>query len=706
MTVVAFGTRKRRLNRRWTFAGGLMATTALVFMPAAKAQMTPDLIDFYEETYRAYAVAGLSSNGTRAALNGWAGERGLQALYWNGESVEGLGGFDRAINSMAGGISGDGRVVVGSSVDPYVRQRAFRWEEGGALTDIGTLRTDNQGTSSAMGTNHDGSIIVGRSQSWLNQEIAFAWVMGDTGGQSVDGQMYALMPLLGDDEAEARAVSRDGRFAVGVSEADLHRRATLWSIADRATGGNAIELEGLAGLSSEANGISDNGAVIVGSSWDAMAVSRAVRWTDGGTTVHILEGIEDHRDSYGVVVSGDGTVIGGYSTDVDSIAYGFRWTEAEGAVDAGEWLEGKGINLGVMRVADVQALSYSGNVMGGTMVDEDGEERAYIARIAEEPGPGGNPPPGNGIMDVGEYHATLYSAGGIANAGEFLSWLPMNGAHHRPLMLTPNLTGDMCAWATGDFAHHAGSSANLALADAGACVDLAGGSVRLGGSAGTTASWQTLALGGSMNMTGQYVLGEADWQPDGTPLLLSVTGMLGGWNARIDRAYSNGADTAISNGNTNAFGGVVRMRADWLEAAVIGNTSINPYASIAFGALHVDGYQESGGPFPARFDAQTYNHADLRLGVTAVTELSTETKLSTTLEVAHRTGRATAASGAVDGLFNFALGGGQYGQTWVRGGLELDHKITEGVALSGSVHLASNGRDPSLALSAGLKGAF
>src|SRR5690606_16354151 len=213
---------------------------------------------------------------------------------------------------------------------------------------------------------------------------------------------------------------------------------------------------------------------------------------------------------------------------------------------------------------------------------------------------------------------------------------PLNGAHHRPLMLTPSLSGDMCAWATGDFAHHGPSSTGLALAEIGACTDLAGGNVRIGGAVGTTGSWQDLALGGSPRMQGQYVLSEIDWQPAGTPLLLSVPGMLGSYKADIARAYSNGAATAVSNGETNAFGGVVRVRADWLEAAVIGNTSINPYAAFGFGGLHVDGYTESGGPFPAVFNEQNLRHADIRVGITAVTEFSAATRLSTTLEVAHR----------------------------------------------------------------------
>ncbi len=51
-----------------------------------------------------------------------------------------------------------------------------------------------------------------------------------------------------------------------------------------------------------------------------------------------------------------------------------------------------------------------------------------------------------------------------------------------------------------------------------------------------------------------------DWQPDGTPLLLSVTGMLGGWQANIHRGYSNGGNTAYSDGVTGIGAGVIANR--------------------------------------------------------------------------------------------------------------------------------------------------
>lgn len=541
----------------------------------------------------------------------------------------------------------------------------------------------------------------------------FVWLEGATGGEASNPQMYRLPGLDDAGRWAAFAISDDGNYAAGYSDGNATLGlATRWDLTRIAIDGTSsiLNLGAFTGENggSRATDISADGRVVVGSSGDGDGVTRAFRWVEGATT-GVVDNVQMHdlgvlgsdplSESQANAVSRDGQYVVGWSADSLGSKLAFRWSDATGMESVADWLARNGVAVDDLSLADATAISDNGLVVAGVMVMPDNEERAYIARVEQTPGSGG-------LMDVAQYNATLHGAAGIASAGEFLTWLPMNGAHHRPLMLTPNLSGDMCAWATGDFAHYGASGANLALAETGACVDLAGGSVRLGGSIGTTASWQALSLGGAANMVGQYVLGEVDWQPDGTPLLLSVTGMLGGWQAKVDRAYSNGAATAVSSGQTNAMGGVVRVRADWLDAAVLGNTSLNPWASVSFGALHVDGYSESGGPFPARFAAQNLGHTDIRVGVTAITEFSSQTKLSTTLEVAHRTGTAASAVGQVDGLFSFSLGGGTYGQTWGRLGLELDHKINDAVALSGSVHLATNGRDPTVAISAGIKGAF
>lgn len=716
MAVHAFGTRKRQTGARWLLAGALMASTALVLVPKAEAQ---------QAGFSPWAIDIVSVNGAGTIF---AGNQGNDAVVGQ---VDGQVASVPSIGTLmsASDISRSGNTVVGDSTTADGRNRAWRFVggvNGGVVTELGTLVPGiSNSASSARGVSDNGSRVVG-SSFWQGNHRAFVWIEGATGGVAGNEQMYELSGLPGGyNRSSAQDISGDGRYAVGWSDgAGSVEIATRWNLDPLETGGTATaeNLGALTGMigNSWASATSADGSVVVGWSTDVDGRFRAFRWMEGGTNgvasnVQMMDlGSLGGQYSSAESVSRDGRWVVGISSDEDDLDLAFRWSESTGMESVADWLGRQGVSTTGYRLEQALGISDDGTVVVGQMSNDQGDWFGYLARGlvdggGEEPGehPGEEPgeQPG-GLMNINEYHQTLYAAANIASSGEFLTWLPMNGAHHRPLMLTPSLSGDMCAWATGDFAHHGQSSTNLALAEAGACVDLAGGAVRLGGAVGTTRSWQSLALGGALNMSGQYVLGEVDWQPDGTPLLLSLTGMIGGWQADIDRAYSNGAATAVSSGQTNALGGVVRVRADWLEAAVIGNTSINPWASLAFGGLRVNGYSETGGPFPASFAAQHLGHADIRLGVTAITELSSQTKLSTTLEVAHRSGTAAAAVGQVDGLFNFSLGGGNYAQTWGRLGIELDHAITDAVSVSSSVHLATNGRDPTVAFSAGIKGAF
>ncbi len=716
----AFGTRARRRGGVRVFGICLLlATTALVLAPRVEAAgeildpSRPDLRWIY------YGIPAISADGRIFAGNVYDDLNSLFTAYYDDNgAVTSLGDFGGRYTEVRA-ISGDGRFVVGRSRAASAFDRAFSWDATTqTMQDLGLLYSGIPASHmEAWDISGDGTRVVG---SYKRPGLTRGWVRieGATNGEAGNEQMFRLNGLDQAGNWAAYAISADGNFAAGYSDGNATLgRAVRWDLRALPGGGTGadtiLDLGSFLGEhdgGSSASDISADGRVVVGMASDDFGFNKAFRWVEGSTTgdadnvqMHNLGalGHDPLNQSRANAVTRDGAIVVGWSEANVAQRLAFRWTENGGMESVHQWLARNGVDTATDQyLTDATAISDDGTVVAGVMVLPDGAERAYIARVDGVAGPGG------GLMDVAEYNATLYGAAGIANAGEFLTWLPMNGAHHRPLMLTPNLSGDMCAWATGDFAHHGGSSTNLALAEAGACVDLAGGSVRLGGAVGTTASWQTLSLGGAVNMAGQYVLGEMDWQPDGTPLLLSVTGMLGGWGAKIDRAYSNGAATAVSSGQTNAMGGVVRVRADWLEAAVIGNTSFNPWASVSFGALHVDGYKESGGPFPASFGAQNLGHADMRIGMTAVTEFSSQTKLSATLELVHRTGTAASAVGQVDGLFNFSLGGGTYGQTWGRLGLELDHAINDAVALSGSVHLATNGRDPTVAVSAGIKGAF
>lgn len=699
----------------------LMVSTALSGVQSAEAQQSASLIDLSEVNPYAEEVVGLSNTGGRAAVNTSVYGRNPEAHLWDGQQMIGAGGLDRNVNSRATAISGDGSTLVGRSEDSYGATRAFRWTQAGGIVDLGTLSANNRGISIASDVSDNGSRVVGYTSSILNQTLAFAWVEGAQGGQSADGQMFALMPLADGVGSIARGISGNGDYAVGVSlrmaGADTGV-AARWDIANLEDGQQSVRSLGtLGGNVSEARAISDDGTIIVGFSTSGSGRVEAFRWVENGTggsaanpemqSLGVLPGYE--RGSDATAVSGDGRVVVGHSAGESAESQSletaaFRWDEAGGMVSVGDWLVDNGVDIGSHQFHSANAVSQNGDVVAGSMWDPndlDAGYHAYIARVDRSPGGGGT-----GVMDVQDYQRSLFSTTQVANAGEFLAWLPMNGAHHRPLMQQGSLSGDTCLWATGDLAQHGSSNTALGLGEVGACVDLFGGTVRAGLGVGTSHSWQSLARDGSSRLTGQYVLGEVDWQPDGTPLLLSLTGMLGGWQANIHRGYGNGAATAYSDSQTGVSGGVIRLRADWLEAAKLGNTTLNPWAAFSIGRTDVAGYVESGGPFPARFNGQSLVTHEVRLGLTAETELSDATALSTTFEVAHRGGQAPSASGNVVGLFDFNIGGGHASQTWGRVGAELDHKLGDNGLVSLSLNAATQGRDATIGGSIGLKATF
>ena len=402
----------------------------------------------------------------------------------------------------------------------------------------------------------------------------------------------------------------------------------------------------------------------------------------------------------------------GTANDETETSLAFRWSDIDGMEAVAEWLQRHGVDVGNRLLKQASGITDDGNIIVGHMEIHDNgsvDYRGYIARVVPEtdPGedPGGDPGPGPGLMDVEEYHNSLAANASAASTTEFLAWLPLNGAHHRPLMLQPTLAGDTCVWATGDFARHNGDEASLALAEMGGCLPIADEAV-VGFGVGTSHAWQDLARGGDSQFGGYYGIAEIDWQPSDTSLVFSLTGLAGRWDIDVRRGYSNGADTDYSVGETDAQGVALRARVDWLDAATLGNTSLNPFASVGISSVHVDGYSEAGGAFPARFDGQTMTSREVRLGVTAVTEITQAATLSTTLEAVYRGGDVPGTSGTVPGVLGFDLGGGTGSDIWVRAGAELDFAITDSAAISASFNAATAGGDATMSGSLGLRAQF
>jgi probable HAF family extracellular repeat protein len=676
----------------------ILLSTALTAPAWAAGSLTE--VGEVAPTYYWYDATGVSGNGQFVTGFGIDGA-GFRSFLMTPDGLVDMG-MSGASDVFARAVSNNG-VVVGETFGAGTR--AFRWTSTTGYEDLGQLEMlSGVNTVYAKSISNDGTRIVGTSYR-PSQSLfgAYVWVEGATTGVIGNEQMYGLGSLVPGRDSAAARISGNGQWVAGqASLSGGQGHAVRWSLADyEAAWTTILDLGTLGGIYSSAHDVSDDGRVVVGYATDGLSNARAFRWVEGSVggavgnpQMHDL-GTLGGDESSAYALTSDGSVVVGEAQDADGDNEAFRWTEGTGMIRVSEWLAANGVDTGGMRLVTARDISDDGNVVVGQMGPTIHADRAFIARVDVEHG--------SGLMDVAGYTHSLLANARMAQMGVDLTWLPMNGAHHRPLMAQGRVADDACLWSVSDLAGRDGSG--MALAEAGACGALGDGVVA-GLGMGASTAWQGLALGGSAQMSGAYVMGEIDWQPDGTPLLLSLTGMLGGWQANVSRAYTNGATTDISSGSTGIGAGVVRARLDWQDALVFSNISINPWVSASIGRTDIGGYTEQGGAFPAQFNGQQIVQSEVRLGVTAVAELTPATTLSGTVEVAHRGGTAPAANGQVAGLFDFGLGGGSFGSTWARAGLDLDHQLTDAVRLSGSLHAATQGQDATVSGSLGLKAVF
>jgi probable HAF family extracellular repeat protein len=148
-----------------------------------------------------------------------------------------------------------------------------------------------------------------------------------------------------------QALSADGSVVVGIGAAT---DAMRWSAA---TGLQPLgTLPG--GIAAIAIGVSADGSVIVGESWEPGG-SQAFRWTASAGMSGLGHLLPAHQSSRAVGVSDDGSVIVGSSTG-PSDQQGFRWTAITGMLSIGE------------RITWASDISGDGSVIAGfTMLPEN-----------------------------------------------------------------------------------------------------------------------------------------------------------------------------------------------------------------------------------------------------------------------------------------------------------------------------------------------
>jgi len=319
----------------------------------------------------------------------------------------GIGHLPQEARTLAHGVSADGRSVVGECGPSGGLTSAVVWREG-LLEPLDDLH-GGQGDSIAYGASGDGSIVVGSTifggerQAFVHENGVMRG-LGDFGGGSVNSVAFA--------------VSADGSTVVGVgSTATVSSQACAWR------NDLLISLDDLPGgsTSSAAYGASADGSVIVGSSYGVNGLE-AAKWTDSGVvglgdlpggnffslaTAASADGsvivglgasanglraamwVGDEILDLGVgkayAVSADGRiVVGGYHSPVPTFPPAFIWDERSGQRDLRDVLiEDFGLDLSGWTLQRATGISADGRVIVGDGVNPAGYPEGWVAVIPE-----------------------------------------------------------------------------------------------------------------------------------------------------------------------------------------------------------------------------------------------------------------------------------------------------------------------------------
>ncbi|MEY4379007.1 MAG: hypothetical protein RLZ85_888 [Verrucomicrobiota bacterium] len=314
----------------------------------------------------------------------------------------------------------------------------------------------------------------------------------------------------------------------------------------------------------------------------------------------------------------------------------------------------------------------------------------------------------SGVTDVASWMSSINNQNRIYQTGVTLAELPLEGAHHRPMLSFDRMGKEHQAWATGDFgASSRTRDVHVTTGEAGLNWNL-GKTGLIGFAAGHGEQNADLAYNGSSTTKGDYALVEYDYRPEGTQWIVSLLGMVGSWESKTNRGYTSGASTDFSYGVADIISRSARLRVDAPALVTFGGFGFAPYASYSVTQTTVGGYTETGGAFPATFDEQSHNAQEGRIGVTASKDCSAATKLLLTVEAIHRfDGVGPSLTGQdITGGVSFSLPGVAPRADCVRFGFDVDHKLNENTLLNVSAHVATVGEAHDVSAAISVRRAF
>ncbi|EKK5571753.1 autotransporter domain-containing protein [Morganella morganii] len=203
----------------------------------------------------------------------------------------------------------------GKTIIGIADQKAFRFTEQDGIT---LLNPADSESSTANGVNHDGSVIVGRFITGNGQAFKY----------TADNGMVSLGTLRDDNtgQSNANAVSADGLVTVGSSTDNNDETHAI----------RHTDKEGMRDLGtlkkdntgySSASSVSHDGQFIVGSSYNEDDTERAFVYVSGEKKMYELKPVQDELagESSAEAISDDGRVVAGYVQNENNETSAVLW---------------------------------------------------------------------------------------------------------------------------------------------------------------------------------------------------------------------------------------------------------------------------------------------------------------------------------------------------------------------------------------------
>lgn len=196
------------------------------------------------------------------------------------------------VQSVPRQISADGRVVVGTGLDPG--DAAIYWLDGAGPFELAAPAGASRTSASAV--DGDGSVIAG-SGVFATGSQAIRWV---------DGVPSIIDPPQGASSVHFGEISPDGSHMVGelgFSPDPPFAQAVRWST----SGGYTMLDFPVGAYRTFANGQSADGQLTIGTAWLTSGDRRAVAWDGTGALIELHD--PAWSDSFGIAVDAAGTKV-------------------------------------------------------------------------------------------------------------------------------------------------------------------------------------------------------------------------------------------------------------------------------------------------------------------------------------------------------------------------------------------------------------